>query len=155
MTSDTNRRVHIVENWIESVSMAPYTNQNRPNIIFTAENYDVVIERNVVAAAGTTLESSLLFDITALPPAVNLTMRGNVSPLGRYGVFASGIPRADMAWTAGATGVSVWENMAFIGTGTNYPPRTTFHPTLADALTMAGFDRAIVDASVAGVDVSP
>ncbi len=156
-TFATNERFLFSENWSDMVSVPPYTNQNRPNIIFTAENYDVTLDRNSIAGAQA-LESGMLFDLSGniKVPVVNLKFTNNVIPKGKYGVGASSLGEGLPAWKAGALGNSTWTNNAIIGSsGATYPVGTTWHGSVASALGVAGVSQATVDAGVAGVVVAP
>lgn len=154
-SDSTNHRIALIENYSDSLSVAPYTNQNRNNITFVAGNIDVWIERNTLGGAGPTLEGAMVFGLDASPPppVTNLTMRDNIFPKGIYGMGASAIGEGDKAWKAGtASGTAVWSNNAMLGSSTVvYPAGTTWHNTLVSALGVAGVPRATVAAGTAGV----
>ncbi len=156
-TYSTNERFVFTENWSDAVAVAPYTNQNRPNMIFTAENWDVTIDRNTIAGAGA-LESALLFDLSGAykTPVYNLKFTNNVIPKGRYGLGATSSGEGLVAWLKGALGNSVWTNNAIIGSSSaTYPAGTTWHSSASSALGVAGVSKATVDAGVASVVVTP
>ena len=156
VTDSTNRRLQISENWIEPLSVPPYPGDARP-VLFLDGNQDVSFTRNVFEPSPR-IREAILSDISGPNKEAvrNLTLSGNVFPRGEYGVGASAVGEGARAWRAGALGRSTWGRNAFIGATTiAYPPGTTWHSTLAQALGAAGLSRAAVDAGVAGVVVAP
>jgi hypothetical protein len=151
-TDSTVRRIYIAENWVDSVAVAPYTNQNRYNLTFTTENYDVVVERNTVAGAGLALEGGMLLNITGLPPVERLTLRDNILPRGRYGFAASGIGEGDRAWVKALN--STWSNNTILGVKPSsvYPLGTTWALSAAGALGV-GVPFSTIQAATRGVIV--
>ena len=155
-TDSTNRRFDIAENWIEPLSVAPYTGDTR-TVIFVADNQDMWVRRNVFESGGG-VSVAMLFDTSSgLIACKNATVTDNVLPRGQYGLFTSSSGEGLASWTKGAIGTSVWNRNALIGsTAAVYPTVTTWHSSLASALaTGAGVARGVIDAGVNGVVVSP
>ncbi|MBC7896702.1 MAG: right-handed parallel beta-helix repeat-containing protein [Cytophagaceae bacterium] len=154
VTDSTVRRFQVTDNWIGPLNMGHYTGDARP-LIFVAENHDIVFSRNVFEFSERVREA-LLFDISSGTRIAvrNLTMANNVFPKGQYGVGASAIGEGLRAWQVGATGRSTWGRNAFLGNSTvAYPPGTTWHGNMAQALGAVGISRAALDRAVAGVVV--
>ena len=154
-TDSTNRRFDISENWIGALNVSPYVGDGRP-LIFLAENEDIVFTRNVFEFSERVREA-ILFEISSGTRIAvrNLTLANNVFPKGRYGVGASAIGEGMRAWQAGAKGRSTWGRNAFIGNSTTaYPPGTSWHTGMAQALGAVGLTRAAIDRGVAGVVVA-
>ena len=155
-TDSTVQRLAFVDNYVDSLSVAPYTNQNKPAVLFVADNRDITLSRNTWGVVGGTLESGIVWDISGVnkTPVTNLTLVGNVLSRGKYGIFASATAEGAPSFAKGALGTSVWQTNAIVGrqVGT-YPPGTTWHPDLASALAVTGLARSFIDARVAGVVV--
>ncbi|MCC6318356.1 MAG: right-handed parallel beta-helix repeat-containing protein [Gemmatimonadaceae bacterium] len=155
VTDSSNRRFAILENWIGPLNVAPFEGDARP-MIFLSENDDVVVRGNTFEE-GARIREAVLFDISGgrLKAVGNLVFDRNVFPRGQYGVGASGVGEGLVAWQAGALGASQWTGNAFVGRATvTYPPGTTWHATLADALGSAGIARARIDAGVSAVVIA-
>lgn len=153
-TDSSNRRILLDENWVEPINVGPYTGDARP-IMFTADNADVNIRRNVFEPGGEVV--AVQFDASG-NTVRNLAMTGNVLPRGMYGLFTGGASEGLPSWNApaGPLGVKTWTNAIIGSTGAIYPAGTTWHSALASALAAAGsVTRATIDAGLVGVVVPP
>ncbi len=152
VTDSSNRRMLVEDNWIEPVNVAPFAGDGR-GIMFTRDNTDITIRRNVFEAGGTV--SAVLIDGSG-NAVRNLNITGNVFARGTYGLFTGGSSEGLPSWTLGVLGTKVWAANAMLGpTGPTYPAGTTWHATLSSALLQAALTRSTIDAAIQGVVIQP
>ena len=127
--------------------------EGRP-IVFTRDNVDIVIRKNVFEGGGA--RQAVLFDGSG-NAARNVTITNNVLPRGSYGLFTGGSTEGLPSWTVGPQGTKMWSANALIGSSTAvYPAGTSWHSSVSSGLGAAGaINRTTLDALLNGVVIQP
>jgi uncharacterized protein YjdB len=140
----TARRIHISENVLENIGVAPYTGDQRGFQLLGGTAY-ITLERNVLAG---NLSAAMMLDKS--PGSTGDSFRENVWARGQYGVIATGASPGSASLDIGAPGYA-WSSMTLVGgTQSGYPSGTTFVSSESSA-SLAAQIRGIVSQATLGV----